>query len=90
MFGTDDLLGLPDLDYNDFTARGQESQDVNTFVGSDVEINWTATSPGDWSRRITAHSPGGEIPEPATVGLLGLAALAGYVFLRRRHAGPIA
>ena len=46
-----------------------------------VDIDWAASNPGDWTRLITAYSPGGEpIPEPATMLLLGsgLVGLAGF------------
>ena len=54
---SDSVLGLPGVDYNDFLNRGLESSDTTNFVGPDVEISWNATSPGDWTRLITAFSP---------------------------------
>jgi hypothetical protein len=62
-----DFLGLPGLDYNDFGLRGLESGDTTDFNGSNTDISWSASSPGDWTRLITAFSPGGEPPtEPPT------------------------
>jgi len=74
-----DFLGLPDLDYNDFSLRGLESGDTTVFNGTDVDIDWTASSPGDWTRLITAFSPAAvEIPEPSTfwIGVLLSALIA--------------
>ncbi len=92
-----DVLGLPGIDYNDFGLRGLEAGDTTIFDGPDVEIGWTASSPGDWTRLITAFSPGGApdptpdpvtpspIPVPASLPLLaGALALAGAAFGRRR------
>ncbi len=85
---SDAFLGLPGLDYADFTARGLESGDVADFNGPNVDIAWTASSPGDWTRLITAYSPGGDngssVPEPGTLALLGLG-LAGLGLQRRRR-----
>ena len=82
-----DYLGLPGLDYNDFTLRGLESGDETTFNGANTNISWTASSPGDWTRLITAFSPGGDedntaVPVPGTFVLLGLG-LAGLGWKRR-------
>ena len=72
LFASDALLGLPGLDYNDFTNRGLESNDVTTFNGENADIRWQASSPGDWTRLITAYSPEAptSVPEPASVLLL--------------------
>ena len=77
LFDSDAVLGLPGLDYNDFRFRGIEPTDTTVFSGEEVAIRWTATTPGDWARLITAYSPAGDpIPEPGTLALLlaGLAA----------------
>jgi hypothetical protein len=93
---TDALLGLPGFDYNDFGARGLEAQDFIEFAGSSVNVRWTASSPGDWTRLLTAFSPGGgdggngggnggsSVPEPSTLGLL-VAGLLGTLAARRRR-----
>jgi hypothetical protein len=90
LFASDEFLGLAGLDYADFTARGLEAGDVADFNGPNVDISWTATSPGDWTRLITAFSPGGgdtgsSVPEPGTLALFGLG-LAGLGLSRRRLA----
>jgi hypothetical protein len=84
LFDSDDLLGLPGLDYNDFVDRGLEGNDSTTFNGAKVDISWRATSPGDWTRLITAFSPAA-IPEPSTVALLALGSLGLLLLVRRRR-----
>ncbi|NTS75419.1 hypothetical protein HR060_00955 [Catenovulum sp. SM1970] len=84
LFASDEALGLPGLDYNDFGLRGLEFGDTTSFVNNNTEINWTATSPGDWSRLITAFSPTAErknIPEPSTFILCLIAIM--QLFKRR-------
>lgn len=84
LFQTDALLGLDGVDYNDFALRGLEPGDVTDFDGESVEIDWTAGSPGDWTRLITAYSPAAAaVPVPAAGGLLALG-LAALAWLRRR------
>jgi len=86
-----DFLGLPGLDYNDFSLRGLESGDTTVFNGTDVDIDWTASSPGDWTRLITAFSPAAELSEPR-FGLLILLLLISLLAFRlknlSRYKGP--
>ena len=80
-------LGLPDINYGDFNLRGLEAGDLTNFNGGSVDIDWTASNPGDWTRLITAFSPGAPtnpIPEPSTFILLG-GGLAGLAFFARRR-----
>lgn len=58
LFDSDGAVALPGIDYNDFNLRGLESGDTTDFNGPDVDIDWFASSPGDWTRLITAFSPG--------------------------------
>lgn len=57
LFESDLILGRPGLDYNDFSLRGLESGDTTEFNGPDVDVSWSASSPGDWTRLLTAFSP---------------------------------
>ena len=66
LFDSDAELGLPGLDYNDFGSRGLEGGDATVFNGKEVDIDWFATSPGDWTRLITAFSPAAE-PDPEPI-----------------------
>lgn len=85
LFDSDATLGLPGLDYNDFGARGLESGDTTVFDGNSVDINWATSSPGDWTRLITAFSPTAvAIPVPASLPLLaGAMGLTAFVARRR-------
>jgi hypothetical protein len=80
---SDPILGLPGLDYNDFFNRALESGDLTTISGNTVSIDWGASSPGDWTRLITAFSPAAEVPVPGAVYLLG-SGLLGLLGLRSR------
>lgn len=90
LFGSDDALGLDGFDYANFGLRGLEGGDTTNFApgGDDslVDISWSASSPGDWTRLVTAFSPGGDdsddplppavsVPEPASMMLLSLGLL---------------
>ena len=83
MFDTDEILGLPGLNYNDFLYRGLEPGDSTSIDGHQVVINWTASSPGDWTRLITAYSPAAAVPIPTSILLLG-SGLLGLLRFRRK------
>ena len=85
LFDSDAALGLSGLDYNDFTLRGLEGGDTTNFNGSSVDISWRASSPGDWTRLITAFSPAAAIPEPAPIALLGLGLIGLSVGYHRKR-----
>lgn len=82
LFDSDLALGLPGINYSDFAFRGLELPGDTTaypFAGggdySYVDVNWTATSPGDWTRLITAFSPSAApAPSSALLVLAGLLA----------------
>lgn len=85
LFDSDAALGLAGLNYNDFGLRGLEGGDTTEypFEPSDysfVDVRWSATTPGDWTRLITAFSPAAAVPLPSALLLL----LAGLPLLRRR------
>ncbi|MEO1493341.1 MAG: hypothetical protein AAFV19_14395 [Pseudomonadota bacterium] len=63
LFASDAALGLPGLDYNDFWLRGLEYEDWTSMRDDEVEINWSAGSPGDWTRLITAGALIGLAPD---------------------------
>ena len=84
---TDELFGLVGYDYHKFRARGLEKRDTYSFNGNQASMGFYATSPGDWTRVITAYSPFSasnqevtDVPTPAMAGLL----LIGIWAMRRR------
>ena len=84
---SDPFLGLTGLNYNTFGKRGLEAGDTTNFVGNDVEISWRATTPGDWTRMITAFSPAAAVPLPASgVAMLAIIPAAAWIARRRRDA----
>jgi len=80
LLASDNLLGLAGYNYSTFNARGLENNDWTSFapggITNTVDINWRATSPGDWARLITASAPTvtspSQIPEPHALMLFGL------------------
>ena len=95
IFGRDNLLASDGLAntgvvYLNPTLRGLEAGDTVTITGlRTIALDWTASTPGDYIRVLTAFSPGAQnaVPEPvtATLGALGLGALA-MATRRRRSA----
>ncbi len=81
LFDSDDFLGLPGIDYNDFVFRGLEDGDTTTFNNDKVDISWAASSPGDWTRLITAFSPAAA-PELTTNNSAGLPATVDFEYVR--------
>lgn len=80
------LLGATDVAYpnSSFSARGFEttnwtcdgstiSDDCYGIFGNELNLTMRVTEPGDWIRVVTRTV---EVPEPGTLGLLGLGILA--------------
>lgn len=65
--------------------RGLENGDNVSIVGSyTMNVDWTASTPGDYVRVLTAYSPGvSEVPVPAALFLFA-PALLGFMGLRRK------
>lgn len=82
-----DFLANTGVTYLNPTLRGLEPAQDSVTIESARRIRFisVASSPGDYVRVLTAYSPGA-VPEPGTMTLLGLAALAGIGRrARRRH-----
>jgi hypothetical protein len=77
MTSSDDLLGSPTTTYNSPELRGLEAGDDYSFIGNTLDVDFSASTPGDYIRVITVSS----VPIPAAVwlfvsGLLGLIGIA--------------
>ncbi|MGF1702000.1 hypothetical protein L4D09_17055 [Photobacterium makurazakiensis] len=83
LFASDAQLARPGIDYNNFTSRGLENADTTVFDNNSTDISWRATSPGDWTRLITAYSPAAQVPEPAPLSII-LASFIGII-CRSKH-----
>ncbi len=87
---SDAMLGLPGYEYRNFGARGLERNDKYSITGMQANVELRATSPGDWTRFITAASPfnlnnnnATEVPAPPSLALFLIGAVA-LSALRRR------
>lgn len=83
--GATDYLANTGVLYLNPGLRGLESGDFVTITGArQISIDFTASSPGDYVRVLTAFSPGAVVPEPGSFALAGLA-LAGLAATARRR-----
>lgn len=80
-----DYLANTGVNYLNPGLRGLEAVDVVSFAGTQLTINFTASSPGDYVRVLTAFSPGA-VPEPGSFALVGVALFGMGAVARRRRA----
>ncbi len=83
---TDMLLGNANVNYVSVALRGLEAADSFNIVGNRLNVNFRASSPGDYIRVLTAAPA---VPEPATWAMMiGGFGLVGGAMRRRRKATP--
>jgi len=85
--GASDYLANTGVTYLSPTLRGLESADSVTIDGGNskrVNVDWAASTPGDYVRVLTQYSPSAAVPEPGTLALLGLG-LAGIGYRRKKQ-----
>ena len=80
-----DFLLNNGVTYRNPLLRGLEHGDSVSITGlNSMSVDWTASTPGDYVRVITAFSPGvSEVPVPAAAFLFA-PALLGFMGLRRK------
>lgn len=80
-----DFLINTGVTYLNPTLRGLEAGDSVTINGPRrIDVNWTASTPGDYVRVLTAFSPGATVPEPSVLALFGIG-MIGLATMRRRR-----
>ena len=67
MTSSDDILGSPATTYNSPGLRGLEAGDDYSFTGNTLNLDFSASTPGDYIRVITVSS----VPVPAAAWLYG-------------------
>lgn len=82
MVNTDALLGKTGVTYLSDGRRGLEAGDFATFSGNALNVDFTASTPGDYIRVISAAA----VPEPASWAMLiaGFGAIGGAMRRRAR------
>lgn len=72
-----DFLANTGVTYLNPGLRGLEPGDVATISGAQqIRLVASASTPGDYIRVLTEYSPGGQVPEPATLALVALGMVA--------------
>lgn len=88
--GSADNFGLGTVNYQYVAATGLEAADRSashfSFLGNSMNLDWTASNPGDHIRVLTAAPVVTAVPEPETYAMLlaGLG-LVGSMVVRRRN-----
>jgi hypothetical protein len=83
LLASDSLINTG-VTYQNPSLRGLEAGDSVSIIGLKmISVDWTASTPGDYVRVLTAFSPGA-VPVPAAVWLFGTA-LIGFVGMSRRR-----
>jgi len=74
------------VNYLNPTLRGLEGGD-NVFISGlrEITVNWTASSPGDYVRVLTAFSPAAVVPVPAAAWLFGTFLFGLFGFSRAKR-----
>ena len=81
-----DYLANTGVNYLNPTARGLEPSDsatIDSLLNYRLNVDWVASSPGDYVRVLTEHSPRAVPDSVSTLALLG-GALLSLTALRRR------
>ena len=78
-----DFLINTGVNYLNPSARGLEAGDVVSIAGLQrVNVDWTASTPGDFIRVLTKFSPSADVPEPSVFALASVG-LACFGFARK-------
>jgi hypothetical protein len=83
LLASSDFLIQTGVTYLNPSARGLEAGDVVTISGlNQIRVDWTASTPGDYVRVLTAFSP--SVPEPSAWAMLAGGVLLMGALRKRR------